>query len=233
MRLRVLVVVTVLVALGTANVFAGSRAVRLGLMIRPELDLNGTERIYLGPFLLEPGSAESAEVIDRTALREFERFLRKLLRRQTRLQIIEEDPDIELPTRIPGALAEKTEFWTELGSATNADFIVSASIAVEVLDRAGYKTEEYVSPTDGETYFRQVLVEETGFNFDILMMIFDGETGELVQREQVSAFKQRPERKLNQVTDLYTELYNFENRLLGMFVPRMMPAKRYLYTDLD
>jgi hypothetical protein len=231
-RALILAVVLCIVLVGS-SAFAGSKAVRLGLMIRPELDLNGTEKIYLGPFLLEPGSAESEQVIDRTAVREFERFLRKLLRRQTRLQIVDEVSDLQPPTRIPGALAEQTEFWKDLGAQTNAEFIVSASIAVEVLDRAGYKTEEYVSPTDGETYFRQVLVEETGFNFDILMMIFDGETGELVQREQVSAFKQRPERKLNQVTDLYTDLYNFENRLLGMFVPRMMPAKRYLYTDLD
>ena len=40
--------------------------------------------------------------------------------------------------------------------------IVTAAIDVEILDRAGYQTDEYVSPQDGKTYFRQVLIEHEG-----------------------------------------------------------------------
>ena len=64
------------------------------------------------------------------------------------------------------------DFWSDLGQITDADYIVAATIDVKVLDRAGYTTEEYVSPADGKTYFRQVLVEETGFKFDVLPVNF-------------------------------------------------------------
>ena len=139
--------------------------------------------------------------------------------------------DISPPTDDPTKLAEMTDFWVELGKETDADYIVSAWIDVKVLDRAGYNTEEYVSPTDGKTYFRQVLVEETGFNFDILLMVFDGKTGEQVLTEQVTDFKERSERKLEQSQDMFADLYNLDNRLLGVFVPRSVVAKRTLYTN--
>ena len=63
--------------------------------------------------------------------------------------------------------------------------IVTAAIDVEILDRAGYQTEEYVSPQDGKTYFRQVLIEETGFAARSLELIMDcpssaGMTDEIV-----------------------------------------------------
>ncbi len=80
---------------------------------------------------------------------------------------------------------------------------MAASIDVKVLDRAGYNTEEYVSPTDGKTYFRQVLVEETGFNFDILMTVYDGDTGEQVLSEQITDFKERSDRKLRESEDMF------------------------------
>ena len=53
------------------------------------------------------------------------------------------------------------EFWRQVGAETDAQLIVTASLDVRVLDREGYTTEEYVSPQDGKTYFRQVLVELT------------------------------------------------------------------------
>ena len=44
--------------------------------------------------------------------------------------------------------------------------MLSGSIDFDVEDKAGYKTEEYTSPVDGRTYYRQVLVESTGFVFN-------------------------------------------------------------------
>jgi hypothetical protein len=210
---------------------AGSKKVNVALPVKPELQLDGTEKIFLGPFLLEPASDRSIEPVDITAVREFSRFLYRLLRRSTRLNVLPLEKDLRPPTDNPLELWKNTEFFKKIGEETGADYIVSASLDVEVLDRSGYTTEEYVSPEDGKTYYRQVLVEDTGFKFNILLMIFNGRTGELAYREQISTFKQRPERKLNQVTDLYSEVYNLESRLAGVFVPRMVPAKRYLYTN--
>lgn len=230
MRHRVAELLVVLLAV-TAVAEAGSRRVDVGLRVLPELQLEGTETIFLGPFMLEPASDRSIEPVDVTAMREFERFLFKLLRRNTRLNVLPPDSGLRPPTDDPLKLWGMKDFWIEIGSTTGAELIVAASIDVEVLDRAGYQTEEYVSPEDGKTYYRQVLVEETGFDFNILLMVFDGRTGEVRLREQISSFKQRPEKKLNQVTDLFSELYNLEQRLSGVFVPRIVPARRYLYTD--
>ncbi len=217
--------------LGIAAVaMSGTKEMRINLFIEPELDLDGSEKIYIGPVLIEPRENDDPSSMDLEAAREFDDFLRKILRRKTRLDVV---PTVEVavPTQNPQELAGMTDFWIELGETTDADFIVAAAIDVKVLDRAGYNTEEYVSPTDGKTYFRQVLVEETGYNFDILMMVFDGETGEQVMSEQITDFKERSERKLEQHEDMFSDLYNLENRLLGVFVPRGVVTKRTVYTD--
>lgn len=229
MRSTVMAVVAVLLV-ASAVADAGTKEMRVNLLIEPDLHLNGSEKIYVGPVLIEPRGGEEASSTDLEAAREFDDYLRKILRRKTRLDVVPTRADLSVPTNDPLELAEMTDFWLEVGEETDADYIVSASIDVKVLDRAGYNTEEYVSPTDGKTYFRQVLVEETGFNFDILLMVFDGKTGEQVLSEQITDFKERSERKLEQSEDMFADLYNLDNRLLGVFVPRSVVAKRTLYT---
>ena len=222
----------VLAVLGVAaGAGAASKELRINLWIEPDLKLDGSERIYIGPVLVEQrgGSKQSSE--DLEASREFDDYLRKILRRKTRLDVLPVLEGLELPTNDPIELATMKQFWIDLGAATDADYIVAASIDVKVLDRAGYNTEEYVSPTDGKTYFRQVLVEETGFNFDILLTVYDGDTGEQILNEQITDFKERSDRKLRETEDMFAELYNLDNRLLGVFVPRSVVAKRTLYTD--
>ena len=210
---------------------AATKEMRINLRIEPDLKLDGSEKIYIGPVLIEQRGGSSASSTDLEASREFDDYLRKVLRRKTRLDVIPPLEGLDLPTTDPLALATMKQFWVDLGAATDADYIVAASIDVKVLDRAGDNTEEYVSPTDGKTYFRQVLVEETGFNFDILLTVFDGDTGEQVMSEQITDFKERSDRKLEQTEDMFAELYNLDNRLLGVFVPRSVVAKRTLYTD--
>ena len=222
----------VLAVLGVAaGAGAASKELRINLWIEPDLKLDGSERIYIGPVLVEQrgGSKQSSE--DLEASREFDDYLRKILRRKTRLDVLPVLEGLELPTSDPIELATIKQFWIDLGAATDADYIVAASIDVKVLDRAGYNTEEYVSPTDGKTYFRQVMVEETGFNFDILLSVYDGDTGEQILNEQITDFKERSDRKLRETEDMFAELYNLDNRLLGVFVPRSVVAKRTLYTD--
>jgi len=88
-----------------------------------------------------------------------------------------------------------------------------------------------VSPQDGKTYFRQVLVEETGFSYDILLVVMDGKTGAVIHEEQITDFKPQNERKLEEYTDMFTDLYTLQNRLVGIFVPRTVQVKRTLFTD--
>ena len=216
------------IATGSA-IQSAAKEIDIVLQVEPELDLDGTERIYLGPIMVEPRAEEASQGLDRIASREFEKYLRRLLRRETRLELLDPIIDLEIPTKDPLELLEITPFWMDIGKETEADYIVTAAIDVEIRDRAGYDTEEYVSPQDGKTYFRQVLIEETGFEYDILMTIVDGQTGEVVHSEQISDFQEQSERKLEIYTDMFDDLYSLENRLLGIFVPRHIRAKRYLF----
>lgn len=208
---------------------AGAREVRIELHLQPELNIDGTETVFVGPVVIEPREGEDVQSVDLTAAREFEIFLRKLLRREAELRLLDMDDDMRPPTDSLATLAQQQEFWTAINEETNADLIVAASIDVKVLDRAGYTTEEYVSPQDGKTYFRQVLVEETGFSYDILLIVVDGKTGTILHQEQITDFMPKDERKLKEQTDMFTDLYTLQNRLVGIFVPRVVQVKRALY----
>ena len=108
---------------------------------------------------------------------EFQRYLLKILKRDTDLDIVESGP-IDYPTYDLRMLARDAEFWRVIGERTQADLILVGSLDFDIQDRSGYRTEEYVSPFDGRTYYRQVLVEQTGFEYDIVVRVFDGQTGE-------------------------------------------------------
>jgi hypothetical protein len=210
---------------------AGSREIRIALHLKPELPIDGTENMYVGPVMIEPREGENVQSVDITAAREFEIFLRKILRRDAQLHLIPKLDDLKPPSSHLGALLLDTDFWKLIREETGADYVVAASIDVKILDRAGYTTEEYVSPQDGKTYFRQVMVEETGFSYDILLVVVAAATGEVVHREQITDFQPKNERKLEEYTDMFTDLYTLQNRLVGIFVPRAIQVKRGLFSD--
>ena len=210
---------------------AGSREIRITLHLKPELPIDGTENMYVGPIMIEPREGENVQSVDLTAAKEFELFLRKILRRDAQLHLIPKRGDLKPPSTHLAALMLDPEFWKAIREETGADYVVAASIDVKILDRAGYTTEEYVSPQDGKTYFRQVMVEETGFSYDILLIVVDATTGEVVHREQITDFQPKNERKLEEYTDMFTDLYTLQNRLVGIFVPRAIQVKRALFSD--
>jgi hypothetical protein len=230
MRRRTIEFLVILLAVAATS-GAGSREVRIALHLDPELPLDGTENVYVGPILIEPREGENVQSVDLTAAREFEIFLRKILRRDAQLHLIPKKEDLRPPSNNISALLLDTDFWRAIREENAADYVVAASIDVKVLDRAGYTTEEYVSPQDGKTYFRQVMVEETGFSYDILLVVVEAETGELLHREQITDFQPKNERKLEEYTDMFTDLYTLQNRLVGIFVPRAVQVKRALYSN--
>jgi hypothetical protein len=230
MRRRTTELLVILVALATVC-SAGTREVRIELHLDPELPLEGTENVFVGPILIEPREGESVQSVDMTAAKEFEIYLRKILRRDAQLHLIPKRDDLRPPSNNLAALLQDADFWKTIREENGADYVVAASIDVKVLDRAGYTTEEYVSPQDGKTYFRQVMVEETGFSYDILLVVVEAETGKLLHREQITDFQPKSERKLEEYTDMFTDLYTLQNRLVGVFVPRAVQVKRTLYAD--
>jgi hypothetical protein len=209
--------------------WAGAREIRVGLKVRPELNVGSRAKVYVGSILLEPRQGGGSTMADIQAIREFSEYIRDLLRRETRLRVQPQIEGINPPTLDLAELLEFPDFWREVAEGSGADYIIAASVDVKVLDREGYTTEEYVSPSDGKTYFRQVLVEETGFSYDILLVVVDGRSGTTVFRDQITDFKEKDERKLDEYEDMFDDLYTLENRLLGIFVPRVVQAKRFLF----
>lgn len=221
---------TLVVLLLAGPALAGVREVELKLPVRAKLAVAGQERVYVGPFLRESAGDEGSVQLGFDVAGEFERYLRRLLRKETRFNVVPAIEGVRPASSDPLTVANDSEFWRQLGSQTQADLIVAGSIDFQVQDRSGYKTEEYVSPIDGRTYYRQVLVEQTGFAYDILLNIYDGRTGKLVLQEPLKDFQERPERNFDEFTGMFANLFAMENRLIGVFVPRTIKSKRLLFT---
>jgi len=221
-----------LMVLGASLAWAGIREVEITLPVRPKLLLSGHERLYLGPFIQE--SREGRDKPQKLAFdvaAEFERYLRRLLRRESKLQLLPPLEGVQPPARDALALSRAADFWRELGAKSGADLIVAGTVDFQVQDRTGYKTEEYVSPIDGRTYYRQVLVEQTGFLYDIVLQVYDGRTGALVLEQPLKDFQERQERSFDEFSGMFANLYALENQLVGIFVPRTVKSKRILFTD--
>ena len=211
--------------------FAGVLEVKLKLPVKPKLSIVGDEKIAIAPFVI---ASEGERRNDRAAKvdvqSEFNRYLRKQLTKSTKLRIVD-----AAVTQLPGsdikALEADRDFWKDLGSRTGADFIVTGIVDFDINDKSGYKTEEYVSPADGRTFYRQVLVESTGFVFDIDIAVFNGDTGEKVIEENFRDFKEFDQRNYDEILGLFENLRALEAQLVGIFVSQEMSGSRYLFTN--
>jgi hypothetical protein len=212
---------------------AGVSQVRLKLPLKPRLPLRGNERVALAPFLLvaDPDKARDKKLANLDLQGEFRRFLKKQMDKKTKLEVIETPPEVKLPTQSLVDLGRATEFWRSVGAATGAEVIVTGSLEFRVEDRSGYKTEEYVSPINGQTYYRQVYVEQTGFLFDIVFLVIDGRSGEKILQDEFKDFRQSGGRKADELQGLFENLFSLENQILNLFVSREREADRYIFTN--
>jgi hypothetical protein len=225
-----LILVSMLSALSAS---AGVAQVKLKLPLKPRLPLRGNERIALAPFVIatEAEKARDKRLQNVDLQAEFQRFLKKQIEKKTKLEIVPVPLEVKLPTQNLTELGRLTEFWRALGAQTGAEIIVSGSLEFRVEDRSGYKTEEYVSPIDSRTYYRQVYVEQTGFLFDIVFMVFDGHSGEKILQDEFKDFRQTGGRRADELQGLFENLFSLENQILNLFVARDREAERYIFTD--
>ena len=129
------------------------------------------------------------------------------------------------------SLEANRDYWKELGAKTGADYIVSGIIDFDINDKSGYRTEEFTSPADGRTYYRQVLVESTGFVFDIDILIFNADTGEKAIEDNFRDFKEFDQRNYDEILGLFENLRSMETQLVGIFVSQETSATRYVFTE--
>jgi hypothetical protein len=211
---------------------AGVVEVKLKLPVKPKLPISGDERVAIAPFIIanngEAKKNDRAAKVDVQS--EFQRYLKKQLTKSTKLRLV------DLPsTRLPGsdmkALEANRDYWKDLGTRSGADFIVSGVIDFDINDKSGYRTEEFTSPADGKTYYRQVLVEQTGFVFDIEIAVFNADTGERMVDENFRDFKEFDQRNYDEILGLFENLRSLETQLVGIFVSQETSATRYVFTE--
>lgn len=218
-------------ALPSPAIFAGSVEVKLTLPVRARLDLAGRRTVAALPFLMVSQEGEGQiPGRDLNVQQEFERYLFKLLRRETRLKVIESGP-VEYSTYDLEMLSKDKPFWRAMGERLQADLLLAGSLDFDIQDRSGYRTEEYVSPFDGRTYRRQVLVEETGFEYDIVMQVYDGRTGDLLYSDNFKDFKEYQGENADPLVGMFQNLYSLEDRIVGIFAQQRVEASRVLFSD--
>ena len=225
---RIALMLFVLLALSVA---ADVMEVKLKLPVKPKLQISGDEKLVLAPFVIASKGEKRGDRAEKVDVQsEFNRYMRKQLAKSTKLKLV--DPG---QTRLPGtdikSLKASRDYWKEMGARTGADFIVSGVVDFDINDRAGYKTEDYVSPADGRTYQRQVLVEATGFVFDIDLAVFDGDTGEMILEENFRDFKEFDQRNYDEILGLFENLRALESQLVGIFVAQETSGTRYVFTN--
>lgn len=210
---------------------AGTVEVQFAIPVRAQLDLRDRSTVTITPFqvALEEGEAP-VEIRGVNIQDEFERYLKRLIRRRTQLKFVPAFR-IDYPTRDTTALARDRDFWQVVGERSQADLILTGSLDFDVLDRSGYRTEEYVSPFDGRTYYRQVLVEQTGYEYDIVMQVFDGRNGELLHTDNFKDFKQFDGEGVDPVAGMFENLAALEDRIAGVFAKKRVPTSRLLLTN--
>ena len=210
---------------------AGVLEVKLKLPVKPKLNIAGDEKIAIAPFIIaskgEKRNDRAAKVDIQT---EFNRYMKKQLAKSTKLRIVD-SPGVRLPATDMKTLEANRDFWKELGSKTGADYIVSGVVDFDINDKSGYRTEEYVNPADGRTFYRQVLVESTGFVFDIDIAVFNADTGEKVVEENFRDFKEFDQRNYDEILGLFENLRALESQLIGIFVSQETSATRYVFTN--
>ncbi|MGZ5475327.1 MAG: hypothetical protein ACXW29_02490 [Thermoanaerobaculia bacterium] len=210
---------------------AGVLEVKLKLPLKPKLQIVGDEKIAIAPFIIASKGEKKGDRAAKVDVQaEFGRYLKKQLTKSTKLRIIEA-PQSKLPGTDVKALEANRDFWKEVGSRTGADYIVSGVVDFDINDKSGYRTEEYVSPADGRTFYRQVLVESTGFVFDIDIVVFNADTGEKVVEENFRDFKEFDQRNYDEILGLFENLRALETQLVGIFVSQETSATRYVFTD--
>ncbi|HKR63618.1 MAG TPA: hypothetical protein VJZ00_07795, partial [Thermoanaerobaculia bacterium] len=205
--------------------------VKLKLPVKPKLKIVGDEKIAIAPFIIASrGEKKNDRAAKVDVQSEFNRYLKKQLAKATKLQLTDVGRT-QLPGNDVKSLAAARDYWKEIGARTGADYIVSGIVDFDINDKSGYKTEEYTSPSDGRTFYRQVLVESTGFVFDIDLAVFNGETGEMVLEENFRDFKEFDQRNYDEILGLFENLRALEAQLVGIFVAQETSGTRYVFTQ--
>jgi TolB-like protein len=220
-----------LCCLAAVPALAATVEVKLRLPQRARLNLQGRKSVAVMPFVVVSKEGETKVQGRRVDVqKEFGRYLFKVLRRETELKVLDAGP-VELPSYDFDQLRNQTDFWRAVGERAGADLVLTGGIDFDVQDRSGYRTEEYTSPYNGQLYYRQVLVEQTGFQYDILMQVYDGKTGQLLYQDNFKDFQNFQGQHADPMQGMFENLASLEDRIVNVFTQKEVEASRILFTQ--
>ena len=203
--------------------------VELVLPLPAKLDLRDHQTVVVAPFLTVSFDGEShAEVGEIDVQEEFDGYLNRILRRNTHLEVLEAGP-LDFPTRDLSRLARDGDFWRYVGELTQADLILAGGLDFDIEKRRGYRVEPF-STSSSTTYYRQVLVERSGYEFDILMLVLEGKTGKLLYAENFKDFREFDRARVDPLVGMYENLDALENRIVGIFTQRWLRTSRSMFS---
>ncbi len=205
--------------------------VALQLPVRAKVDLQGRKTLGFAPFLvLSKEGEDTSRLRNLDVQREFERYVTKLVQRNSDLKVVDVSA-ADFPTYDLALLEKNVDYWRAYAERAGVDLVLFGSLDFDVKDQTGYRTEEYVSPLDGRTYYRQVLVEQTGFDYDIVMQVYDGRTGELLHSDNFKDFKKFEGERADPLQGMFENLYSLEDRIAGIFSQRKVETTRVLFSE--
>jgi hypothetical protein len=202
--------------------------VELTLPVPARIDLRGMDNVVVTPFLTVSFDGEStAEFREVNVQEEFDGYLKRILRRNTHLRVLESGP-LDFPTYDLASLAKDGDFWRYVGETTQADLILAGGLDFDVKKRKGYRVEPFT--TSSTTYYRQVLIEKSGFEFDILMLVLDGKTGALLFADNFKDFREFERARVDPLAGMYENLDALEGRIMGIFTQRWLKTPRLMFS---
>lgn len=199
-------------------------AVTLDLPLPARLGVTERDTIAVVPFV---AVNEEGQPSDESELQsELARYLRRTIERETGIKVV--IADATLPSYDLATLRDTGEFWQSVGERTGATLILAGAMDFDLEDRAGYVTRELTSEGDGRTYYAQELIERTGVALDLLLWVFDAESGRLLHSDNLKDFRAFRSESVDPVTGLFANLTQLESRLVGVFARRSVRAERFL-----
>ena len=216
------------VLLLSGALWGGARQITIELPGKPKLEFQKGDALLIAPFLLIPAEKAEEDKTARKAEGELRSFLMKMLSR-SELFSVKESQGVPLPSGNMEKLKNAASYWKTLAGQYACTHVVSGVLDFHIQDRAGYETEEYISPYNGQTYTRQVLVEKSGVTLELLLWVFAGSDGSLKSEENFKHFLEKKGRNQDFITAFFEGVHAFEEGLQRVFLSKPESQKRFFY----
>ena len=206
-----------------APAMAGPIQVQIKLPSPQKIDTTGMSRLLVGGFRANDNPDVDVD-------RELNRALRDLLKRNTRFEVIDNEP-LPLPEQSMDDAIRNTAYWKRLGTRFNADLIVGGTVEFSSRDQSGFVQEDVTSELTGQRIRRSRWVERESFRMELGLYFFRGASGELIYEDHFTEEAAFDGKSNDDLTVLHQLLQRVSESVLGILTPRTRTETRYLFTE--